>query len=432
MPKLNKKKEPAFKSEPISRADICDLWIDQLQKEWKATGTTMDVYFEEKIAFFIQLKQLIHESESHEYVKQYELNEKISEQKHKEQEEEMIELKKIREEFQRQYEEFIEKRKEINALMNEITQLNKQLDQIWKEQHDIVASMIVNLDSMIEVPLEKIFGAHYVRDPLNEENNKIKITMRELQQRIIRNGHPSKRKDDKEMTARDIMHESIYELLNEKIIGFALIKNEQDIERIAAEETDTTIKLDPATNTEKMEMFDRVEKRRVAVLSQIAEKQQQLIEHVKASGEAVEPIIQRALIVKEKIESRSQEEVVDETPSKDKVVEEKDLQRDEKTVVYSLPAKEKIPLGQINKEATNDSKINDQGGGSKIPEKYADHDTTHKLLRTFKPSAATSSDITEKTPVIKKKRERRSEKYKKQVHNSIDDPIQENNSPKLR
>lgn len=142
------------------------------------------------------------------YIEQYEENNTVNAKKI--QHEIMIILDKHRmllEYIQREYDEFLKKqeqiKKEIEILALQISILNNRLNEIWLEQHRIIASMFTD-DTVIHIPLN-----------FNDKEIMISVSMHELRDEIIQTA-ASRSSDNFELNLEEILSYSIKEIFYKK------------------------------------------------------------------------------------------------------------------------------------------------------------------------------------------------------------------------
>ena len=150
-------------------------------------------------------------------------NDKINTEKKRNQEAAVLEeSRKIAEQLQKTYEEFKKRKeaeeieKEMRFLIARLAVINQRLNEIQQEQYEIVARMITNLDEFMEMSLRDIPGTSHLIDHDNEENNIIRISRRDLQERILQNSK-GERRDNFDRTPARIIAESAYEIFTERL-----------------------------------------------------------------------------------------------------------------------------------------------------------------------------------------------------------------------
>lgn len=204
---VEKIKEKYLSNEKIELNQTQEIEAQQnKQSIQKANGTSLISKIVNGL-LFILLQLEISIKEMRKYIKQYEINEEIMSKKIKEEIEEIINIQnRMLESSLKEYYEMQKRkeeiRKEMEQLMIKISIINKRLDEIWKEQHLIVANMITNLDKVVEISLE-----------INNEQKTISFSMREVRDEIQKNAF-SERKSYLSNTPELIIFNSMMEVIN--------------------------------------------------------------------------------------------------------------------------------------------------------------------------------------------------------------------------
>ena len=387
-------------------------WIDTLERKLESVRGYLEcsTVVKDIIKNLEKIEFLKHLEESQEWSKEtFELYKKTAEENRKRELEYLADSKKTREKLQKEYDDFQKRneerlKEERNRLLARLIEINKRLDEILKEQQEIIVKMVMNLDEMIEMRLEDIPGLRdFVKD-LAEENKVIRISRYALQQSII-SSSKEQRPDDMNVTPASIIGDNLYKLLKKQLpyLGEAITpETDQEIQQYATNVGKQALQKAAESNATYDAEFSALKQEQIALVTEQAKIQENL-RQIESILNVVQPISQ-AILAETKMNTVTQEKAQKmESASADKT-----LEQSKNPATESLDNKKSAapaPTQQSDKtlekkETTHPAKLNEEVK-KQNPEQAESHAVMNKET-TKKTGRRNLSEALEKTKISEK------------------------------